>query len=156
MANVIFDTNIYIYHHLKYPAAVDVWRQYVRNHDVYMSIIQVSELLSYPKIDVSPEIRQQREEYISLADEIVLVDEKIARKAAELRRAWKQRSDKTLKLPDALIAATALLHNATLISNNDRDFLYLGEFHGLSYFNPIQSQDDLYRFVEEKKKLGLE
>jgi hypothetical protein len=40
-------------------------------------------LLSYPKIDDHAEIRQQREEYISLADEIVLVDEKIARKAAE-------------------------------------------------------------------------
>ena len=28
-----------------------------------------------------------------------------------------------LKLPDALIAATAIVHNLTLISRNDRDFL---------------------------------
>lgn len=156
MANVIFDTNIYIYHHLQYPPAIETWRQYVKTHDVLMSMIQVSELLSYPKVDDHPDIMQQREEYISLADEMIMVDEHIARKAAELRRAWKKHSGKGLKLPDALIAATAILNGALLISNNDRDFLYLSQYHGLNYFNPIQNQDDLYRFVAEKKKTDVE
>jgi len=68
---VIFDTNMYVYHHLQYSAAVDILRQYIRGHDVLMPIIQISELLSYPKIDDHPEIKRQREGYISLADEIV-------------------------------------------------------------------------------------
>lgn len=152
MGNVIFDTNIYIYHHLQYPVAVDVWHQYVKDHDILLSIIQVSELLSYQHIDDNPDIRMQREAYISLADEIVLMDEAIARKAAELRRAWKRHSTKNLKLPDAIIAATAINKEAVLVSNNDRDFLYLEEFHGLRYLNPIKDSNDLYRFVEEKKK----
>jgi len=33
------------------------------------------------------------------------------------------------------------------------DFVYLKEFHGLNYYNPIRDQEDLYRFVEEKKRL---
>jgi predicted nucleic acid-binding protein len=62
---------------------------------------------------------------------IVLVDDEIARKAAEIKRIWSNHSGKNLKLPDALIAATAILHDAVLIGNNNRDFLYLSEFHGL-------------------------
>ncbi|MDB5053635.1 MAG: hypothetical protein JWM44_1685 [Bacilli bacterium] len=153
MASVIFDTNIYVFHSLKYQDALQVWNEYavIKNYDVIMSIIQVAELLSFSKIEDIPAIKIQREKYISLADEVVLVDDEIARKAAEIKRAWNKHSGKNLKLPDALIAATAILHDAVLISNNNRDFLYLSEFHGLKYVNPILNQDDLYNFVENLK-----
>lgn len=140
MASVIFDTNIYIFHFFKYPDVLEV----------FMSTIQISEFLSYERIDQHPKLKAEREKYISIADEILLVGERIARKAAELRRVWKKHSGKSLKLPDALIAATAILNDTLLISNNDRDFLYLSQNHGLNYDNPIQNQDDLYRFMKEK------
>lgn len=156
MASVIFDTNIYVFHSLKYPDALRVWNEYAvtKNYDVIMSIIQVSELLSYPKIDENILIKNQREKYISISDEIILVDDEIARKAAEIKRAWNKYSGKNLKLPDALIAATAISHDALLISNNDRDFLYLSEYHGLNYQNPISKQEDLYFFVDQMKNQG--
>lgn len=66
--------------------------------------------------------------------------------AAKIRR--KARGDairrKSIKAPDALIAASALVHNATLISNNDKDFdwivanfTYKGK--KLDYVNPIKN-----------------
>jgi len=46
----------------------------------------------------------------------VLVDRTIAERAGGLRR------DTGLRLPDALIAATALEHELSLVSRNARDF----------------------------------
>lgn len=156
MASIIFDTNIYIYHSFAYPDAVQVWNQnlIVENHQIIISTIQISELLSYHKIDYHAELRKQREKYISLADEVVFVDNSIARKAAELRRLWKAHSGKSLKLPDALIAATAILNEAILFSNNDQDFIFLKEHHNLNYINPIQNQSDLHKYMEEQKRLA--
>jgi len=47
-------------------------------------------------------------------DELV-VDRRIADKAGELRR-------RGLRLPDALIAATALVHQLTVLTRNTADF----------------------------------
>ena len=41
---------------------------------------------------------------------------------------------KRLKLPDAIIAATALIHQLTLISRNDSDF---NGIKNLRYVNPF-------------------
>ncbi|MES2828492.1 MAG: type II toxin-antitoxin system VapC family toxin [Bacteroidota bacterium] len=43
------------------------------------------------------------------------------------------RKEHNVKLPDALIAATALLNNLTLIADNDKDFL---KITALRYINP--------------------
>jgi predicted nucleic acid-binding protein len=40
-----------------------------------------------------------------------------------------------IKLPDAIIAATALVHNLTLISRNSKDF---DEIDGLEFVNPYE------------------
>lgn len=83
--------------------------------------------------------------YVSLAYEIVPVKEEVGRKAAELIQVWREATGKKLKLPDAMVAATAILHEAILVSNNDRDFLFLRN-HGLVYENPIRSQEDLQEY----------
>lgn len=119
MTNVIFDSNIYIFHSIAYPDAVRAWNKYMMEG--------------------------------SLADDIISVDESIARKTAEPRRFWKKESGKQLKLPDALIAATAMDRQALLLSNNDRDFLYLSKSHELKYDNPIQDQQELLKYVSEKQ-----
>ena len=56
----------------------------------------------------------------------------LARPVAEI--AIQIRIDYTIKLPDAIIAATAIAHDLTLISRNDRDFRKIS---GLKYINPF-------------------
>jgi predicted nucleic acid-binding protein len=58
---------------------------------------------------------------ISLTDDIV-------EQTIDLRQRYK------MKLPDAVIAATAIVLDFTLISRNDKDF---SNIHELSYFNPF-------------------
>lgn len=48
---------------------------------------------------------------------IMELSDKIIEKTIEIRRKVK------IKLPDAIIAATAIIHNLTLLSTNDSDFL---------------------------------
>lgn len=147
----MFDTNIYIFHSFKYSDAVDIWNQYVNeSNDIIISTIQISELLSFHLLDQNQSLKLQREKYISIADRVVYIDEAIARKAADLRRSWKLHSGKSLKLPDALIAATAIINQAVLISNNDKDFSFLKEYQGLEYVNPIQDQENLANFVQDQ------
>lgn len=46
------------------------------------------------------------------------------------------RKNYRIKLPDAIIAATAMVHGFTLVSRNDADF---GKITGLKYWNPFTS-----------------
>jgi tRNA(fMet)-specific endonuclease VapC len=65
-------------------------------------------------------------EFVRLV-EIIGVDAKIVEKCIYIRKNYR------LKLPDAIIAATALVHDATLISDNDKDFKRITD---LKYINP--------------------
>ncbi|MCF8256738.1 MAG: type II toxin-antitoxin system VapC family toxin [Flavobacteriales bacterium] len=58
---------------------------------------------------------------------IIGIDKRVVRKTIEIRKAF------GLKLPDALIAATAMTYDRTLVADNDRDFL---KVDGLKYMNP--------------------
>lgn len=60
---------------------------------------------------------------------IILLTEEVVLKTIELRKRVK------IKLPDAIIAATALVHKLTLVSDNDRDFLRVPR---LKYVNPAR------------------
>lgn len=64
-----------------------------------------------------------------LADSIVFeLERDIKNKTVELRKAY------TIKLPDAIIAATALVNEITLISRNAKDF---NKIKGLYLINPF-------------------
>jgi len=58
---------------------------------------------------------------------IIGIDSNIIKETIRIRREFK------VKLPDALIAATAIVKNLTLIADNDKDFLKVPK---LKYFNP--------------------
>ncbi|MGA0558771.1 type II toxin-antitoxin system VapC family toxin [Larkinella sp. VNQ87] len=64
---------------------------------------------------------------LTVAEIIPLVDLTIIEKAILVRRETK------LKLPDAVIAATALIRDLTLISRNEKDFARVS---GLTLLNP--------------------
>ena len=60
---------------------------------------------------------------------ILYINEITINQAIEIRKKT------NVKLPDAIIAATALCYNFTLISDNDKDFTKITDF-GLNYLNP--------------------
>ncbi len=57
------------------------------------------------------------------------INDEIISEAIRIRKEFK------LKLPDAIIAATALTNDLTLIADNDKDFSHIQE---LNYLNPNQ------------------
>ncbi|MDQ6763986.1 MAG: type II toxin-antitoxin system VapC family toxin [Bacteroidota bacterium] len=58
---------------------------------------------------------------------VIELEQPIKLKTAELRKAYK------IKLPDAIIAATALVYDLTLLSRNTVDFK---DIAGLKIYNP--------------------
>ena len=81
----------------------------VMNENFIISFITLIEYLGYKDISKSSE------EFISLA-EVIETDKIIIRHCIDLRKNYK------IKLPDAIIAATALARNLILITNNEKDF----------------------------------
>jgi len=58
---------------------------------------------------------------------IIKVEDTIIQKTIDIRKKQK------LKIPDAIIAATAMVNDFTLVSDNDKDFT---KIPGLKYINP--------------------
>ncbi len=94
------------------------------SHQISISIINKIEILGFN----APESEELLlKEFINLSVVWSLADS-IADKTIEIRKTRK------IKLPDAVIAATAIVHNLTLISKNDSDFK---KIEGLDYINPF-------------------
>ena len=94
--------------------------------EILISFITRIEVLVYNpseasvKLTISSILEASSE--LSMSEEILL-------KTVEIRRKAK------IKLPDAVIAATAIIHSLTLLSDNDSDFFKVGE---LKYINPTK------------------
>ena len=67
------------------------------------------------------------EEFINLAN-ILPLDKEITKKTIELRRNYRK-----LKLGDAIISATTVIHQLILITDNTKDFINI---KGLRIVNP--------------------
>ncbi len=65
------------------------------------------------------------EDFVSLAD-IVEINKSIIDQTISLRKSYK------IKLPDAIIAATAIVLNITLISRNNKDFENIADLKTLN------------------------
>jgi len=118
------DTNVVIdYLNGKLPASCV---GLVDEYNIEISVITRIELLAWPgAIDTHLEILNS-----FIANSIVhLLDEPIILKAIEIRKT------KRCKLPDAIIAATAIEMQLTLLTNNSSDFLHI---KSLSLSNPYQ------------------
>ena len=90
------------------------------NENFIISFVTYIEYLGYKDISKSSE------EFIELA-EIIGIDRIIIKKCIDLRKSIK------IKLPDAIIAATALAHKLILLTNNEQDF---NTVQGLTVINP--------------------
>ena len=94
----------------------------VLNEDFIISFITYIEYLGYK------EISQSSEEFISLAS-VIEIDKSIIDTCIQLRKNYK------IKLPDAIIAATAIVNNYILITNNEKDFVSV---NNLKIVNPYK------------------
>jgi predicted nucleic acid-binding protein len=115
---VLIDTNIYAADEMGDPDAVEFIEQLIEDEaEIIMTTLIEMEIMSHFEIETDPSIRKNREGYIAMADEIYHVSKEEMCLAADIRR--KARADsarkKSIKAPDALVAAAALIHNATLV-----------------------------------------
>ena len=92
----------------------------------YISIINRIELFSWKGL--RGEKLENVKTFIGEINEIAL-SEAIAERTIKIRK------ERSIRLPDAIIAATAIEHNLTLLSDNDKDF---GGISGLKYINPMK------------------
>ncbi|MEA5405153.1 type II toxin-antitoxin system VapC family toxin [Arcicella sp. DC2W] len=88
-----------------------------------ISVITRIELLSW---NTDPKTMSLVNEFIRISKEFSLTEDIIIN-TAEMRRR------KKIRLPDAVIAATAMVNDLILLSDNDKDF---GKIEHLRYLNP--------------------
>ena len=110
----LLDTNSLIYYFQGVPELDAVFRQ-IENGEArpVVSIITEIELLGFPRLTRQDEARIQT---LLSGFTVVPVDERIAGKAVALKRRHR------IKTPDSIIAATALVEDACLVSR-DQDLL---------------------------------
>ncbi len=123
----LLDTNtvIYFLDSLLTEKSLDFIEKCLDNQAVAISVISKIELLGWR--EGSPKQLQNVTDFIQEIEVLALTDA-IVGGTIEIRRSQK------IKLPDAVIAATAIVHDLTLISRNDYDFRKVPE---LKYLNPF-------------------
>ena len=92
---------------------------------IYLSVISEIELLGF---NAPTEREALIVESFVVGSSVIPLIRPIILKTIDIRKAYK------IKLPDAIIAATALVYDFTLISRNDEDFR---KIDGLKYINPF-------------------
>jgi predicted nucleic acid-binding protein len=131
----VVDTNIVVYTLKGVQEIVDVMEKLEDdNIEVYYSTIVEAELFSFHELT-----QEQRIKIRGILDlgQIIDVDSEVALKAAELRALSRKTYQRKLKLPDAIVAATAFLCSAVLITRNVEDFSHL-RGHGMHIWNPFE------------------
>ena len=122
----LLDTNIIIYHlNGLLPDDAQKTVNEMLFFDLPLSIITKIELMGF-KFDNS----LQKEKTVQFLNNVnfISVSNQIADNAIFLRQNYK------LKTLDAIIAATAIVYDFTLVSRNDKDFIDIKE---LKYLNPF-------------------
>ncbi|NLP18495.1 MAG: type II toxin-antitoxin system VapC family toxin [Firmicutes bacterium] len=104
--------------------------------EIYYSTIIEAELFSFHALSKKQKVAIRK---ILNLGEIINVDSEIALNAARLRALSKKGYNCKLRLPDAIIAATAFLYDAVLVTRNTQDFNHL-EDRGLRLWNPHVSR----------------
>ncbi|WP_181593018.1 type II toxin-antitoxin system VapC family toxin [Paenibacillus sp. YN15] len=150
MSKYLFDTNVCIYFFREFPPVVRFMEELFQQneqHEKLLSVITEAELLSVSSVATNHELKLLLQEFINDSDQVVEVNREIANLSGEIRSKLAYHYEKKVKLPDVLIAATALHTDAILVSNNDKDFQTISTAYNLKYINPIQDQDELKHFL---------
>lgn len=102
--------------------------------DLYVSVVSLAELLASPDLTEAEQATIRRK---LTPFRVVPVEVPIGLRAASIRRGHK-RAGRNIKLPDALIAATALQLGAAVVTNNMAHFAAVEE---LPLINPIDEAE---------------
>jgi tRNA(fMet)-specific endonuclease VapC len=129
MGQTILDTSAIIkYLNNSFPAVGgDYVEDCLSNNSAQISFVTEIELQVWSPTTNAGAIQLNKAiEFVQFV-EIIGIDRKIIEKTIDIRKNYR------LKLPDAIIAATALVNDAVLISDNDKDFKRIPD---LKYINP--------------------
>ena len=130
LTRCLFDTNILIYYFADEVPAGEVKKvEQLLKTSFYISIITKIEFSGFEKFLQDGFLQEL--EFLGHATVIPLTDE-IADIAIDLRR--KSR----IKIPDAVIAATCLHNDLTLVTRNEKDF---SGIPGLTIYNPFAGKN---------------
>jgi predicted nucleic acid-binding protein len=106
--SVVFDTNVLIKYINKLPGFIDVATRFAEN-ERFISVVTKMELLAFPALSATERNRIMR--FLQTVF-VVPLTENIEADAIEIRRIFRP------KLPDAIIAATAHVLGATLVTGD--------------------------------------
>lgn len=123
--NYLIDTNILIYHTNGVKESIDLISKVIAEKSFNISILTKIEFLGWNKHTSDGLDKCKR--LIETAN-IYFVDENIAGKAIELKRKM------NIKIADAVIAATGIIHNLKIVTRNIDDFKGI---EGLKVINPF-------------------
>lgn len=126
----LIDTNILIYAFANEPPEpLRAWLASSLRESFRISIVTRIEFLGW-----TGHTDEGHEKAVSFLQEarIYPLDQPVADRAIELRRRIK------IKLPDAVIAATCLVHDLALVTRNSQDFT---DIEGLRLVNPFTQQE---------------
>jgi predicted nucleic acid-binding protein len=115
------DTNCLIYYFKGEEKVIDLIQNLILERaTIFISIITKVEVLAYPEITPGEE-----KTFLEMMKNMILIefDDKLTNFVVDLRRKHK------IKLPDAIIAATSLYTNSTLITRNIKDFSKIKELN---------------------------
>lgn len=124
---LLFDSNIIIY----ISKGTLGLKSFTRENDLpFLSVITYMEIMSY-----SFQSRKEKTfiENFSADSNLIHLESNIIERGIELRKKFK------IKLPDAIIAATALVNNFKLVTRNTDDFKNIPN---LKLLNPFAGLDD--------------
>jgi toxin FitB len=121
---MILDSNIIIY---AAQSEHQFLRDFIAQHAPAVSAVSYVEVLGYHKLGNE---KEHLETFFEAAT-ILPLSEEVLLQATKLRQLRK------LTLGDALIAATALVYNRTLVTRNDKDFLWIPN---LTILNPFEKK----------------
>ena len=121
--NYLIDTNVILdFMGRKLPAQSEEFLSEIIDDRINLSAINKIELLGFTNVE------QVIIDLVSFAV-IYHIDNEIIEKTIELRKKY------SIKLPDAIIAATAIVHDLILLSHNFKDFQKITELHFVNSYH---------------------
>jgi predicted nucleic acid-binding protein len=119
----LLDTNVVIdFMGRKLPVKSMVLLSKIIDDQINISAINKMELLGFTNVE------QNLIAFVSFM-EVYHIDDEVIDTTIELRKKYK------IKLPDAIIAATAIVNKFTLISHNIKDFQKITELHFIDSYD---------------------
>ena len=119
----LLDTNVVLdFMGRKLPDKSKMLLSEIIDDQINISAINKMELLGFDHVE------QNLAAFVSFAD-VYYVNDEVIDQTIALRKKYK------VKLPDAIIAATAIVNNFTLISHNFKDFQKITELQFIDSYN---------------------